>query len=91
MEAKDPGPGAGRAEERQLSSLPLPDWLWGKMSESSPQGGAWLASPLFSCHLPGRSEGEVAWTEAENDRVHIKSYGFCWDGSPQNNFSFHLL
>lgn len=91
MEAKDPAPGAGRAEERQPSSPPLPDWLWGNMSEYSPQGRAWLASPIFSRHLPGRSEGEVAWTEAENDGVQIKSYGFCWDRSPPNNFSFHLL
>ena len=55
-----------------------------------PRAGAGQLSPLFLPSQEGVIDGEIAWTEAKNKGVTIKSYGFCWDGSPLRN-SFYLL
>ena len=55
MEDKNPAPEAGGSEDRQPSSLPPPNWLWGKMPESSPQGRGWPAFPSFLA-ISGRGD-----------------------------------
>lgn len=62
----------------------------GKGLASSP---GWPAAcpQLCSCHLPGRGRDGAAWTEERMKNSADHTYGLCWDGSLQRNFSFHLL
>lgn len=43
------------SEDRQPSSLPPPNWLWGKMSESSPPPTAGQLSSFLA--ISGRGDG----------------------------------
>lgn len=71
----------------QPFTLPLPDGAVGEVPE-----GLCKVSPCFPLVLSSQGWGAVAWTEAEDEGAQTKSYGFCWNESPQRIFfSFHLV
>lgn len=79
--SKDPDP---REKHAGLPSS-TPRLAVGEMPESLPQGLSKVPC-CFPFLFSSKDWGEVAWTEAEDEGVQTKSYGFCWDESPGGFF-----